>query len=1046
MAVEPKPFQRATIEVAMRAFESDNGPRRFLVADEVGLGKTIVAAGIVERMSSGRKAPLRVFYVCSNLAIAAQNRSRLISFIPRKERDKAVAKIDRPSLMPTQDPPTHERVHVFSLTPATAVPQGKHHGGNYKERALARAMLDEILPTAIPGLHRTLRRKVKRERFNAWVGAYRSLIRRGNIERGFLTRFRDALRAELAIQPGQKLPSRIRELIENGEGLKFIAALRSALAIAALEEVRPDLVIFDEFQRFRDLLGETPDSSENAGLDEDPLDLPDVAASRVLRAIRGDNIHHRPALLLLSATPYVPYRGRDEVGIDADPARDFFDLVQFLFGGGTVGREAAGRVRTLFDVVGEELRKGSLVSERAQSARAQLKSLLSQVMSRTERPRSQADGQESEDNDGIFEARLLARDVDAFKYLKECLREEDFGWAVPLWQSVPIAMQALGSRYQVWKKAKTSPPPVDIALTPEARRSLTHDGPWPHPRLRALMEAMPLSQLELPWIAPSLPWWPLEGGWKRADPIRKIDGKLLVFSRFRAVPVALSALISFSVEARALRRRRSTSKLNYEDVTRRQFLNADPDRSALLALFHPSPLLSQVDPLTRNRGTLNGAKASIQKQLKRLLSHFGVKVVPHIQRERRRPWELLAMLEQRAGLWPKSKAAWLSVADSLKGPSGQEVGTRLRGMVDRWDERAIEAISEIDDDGEFKPLVDLALDSPGVVLARALQRHWPEAVDNPENLGDLAGLCWRGLRSYFDAPWFAASLAGGRDEFFPDAIRRSVVEGNLEAVLDEHFWFLAKADGDDWKERLNELEGALRLRASNVGLHESGPGSELMRVRCHVAVPMSEVRAGSGSVREAPTLDLEATGYEERPLRPDEVRRAFNTPFWPHILVTTSIGQEGLDFHSWCRALAHWDLCSGPVALEQREGRINRFAGLSVRRAIVNHLGKSAWEKTGGGSPWKKMETDAECAMSDPSGLSPWWVVPGGTTLNLFLAVPGSEQLARRAALEGERRLYRLVLGMSDQADLLELIASRDELDSSTIRDASLDLSAFGPS
>ena len=86
MSVEPKPFQRASIEVAMRAFTASDGPRRFLVADEVGLGKTIVARGIVERMSEGRKAPLRVFYVCSNLAIAAQNLSRLVSFLPKDEQ------------------------------------------------------------------------------------------------------------------------------------------------------------------------------------------------------------------------------------------------------------------------------------------------------------------------------------------------------------------------------------------------------------------------------------------------------------------------------------------------------------------------------------------------------------------------------------------------------------------------------------------------------------------------------------------------------------------------------------------------------------------------------------------------------------------------------------------------------------------------------------------------------------------------------------------------------------------------------------------------
>ena len=70
MSVEPKPFQSATIEAAIRAFSASAGSRRFLVADEVGLGKTIVAGGIIERISARRTTPLRVYYVCSNLAIA----------------------------------------------------------------------------------------------------------------------------------------------------------------------------------------------------------------------------------------------------------------------------------------------------------------------------------------------------------------------------------------------------------------------------------------------------------------------------------------------------------------------------------------------------------------------------------------------------------------------------------------------------------------------------------------------------------------------------------------------------------------------------------------------------------------------------------------------------------------------------------------------------------------------------------------------------------------------------------------------------------------
>lgn len=40
-------FQRRTVEAALERLEA-SGPRRFLVADEVGLGKTIVARSVAE--------------------------------------------------------------------------------------------------------------------------------------------------------------------------------------------------------------------------------------------------------------------------------------------------------------------------------------------------------------------------------------------------------------------------------------------------------------------------------------------------------------------------------------------------------------------------------------------------------------------------------------------------------------------------------------------------------------------------------------------------------------------------------------------------------------------------------------------------------------------------------------------------------------------------------------------------------------------------------------------------------------------------------------
>ena len=40
--------------------------------------------------------------------------------------------------------------------------------------------------------------------------------------------------------------------------------------------------------------------------------------------------------------------------------------------------------------------------------------------------------------------------------------------------------------------------------------------------------------------------------------------------------------------------------------------------------------------------------------------------------------------------------------------------------------------------------------------------------------------------------------------------------------------------------------------------------------------------------------------------------------FRPFVLASTSVGQEGLDFHTYCHRLVHWNLPSNPVDLEQR--------------------------------------------------------------------------------------------------------------------------------
>ena len=502
-----------------------------------------------------------------------------------------------------------------------------------------------------------------------------------------------------------------------------------------------------------------------------------------------------------------------------------------------------------------------------------------------------------------------------------------------------------------------------------------------------------------------------------------IDGKLLLFGRFKAVPLAMSGLISYAVEA-WLQSKRSGRVPPYDKVMRSS-LPADPRRSQLLALFHPSPLLAVADPLKDGLGSLPKVRSAMRAQLRELLAEHGIRVVRRASEGRRPPWALLAAAEGQTGHWDASRAAWRDVLAS------SDSGGRLAAVVAQWEEAARKPLPEVSEK-ELAALASLALEAPGVALARALRRHWDVALDQ-DHLAVVTGLAWRGLRSYFDGPWFAAGLGkGGR---YPDRIRRAVVDGNLESVLDEHFWYMSMARGQEWTDGLAELEAALRLTTGSIRLHSLGPESDTVSLRCHVAVALNEARVEGRRRRDG------WTGADDAPLRPDEVRRAFNGPFWPHVLVTTSIGQEGLDFHTWCKALAHWDLCSGPVALEQREGRVSRFAGLSVRRAIAERLSTKGIE---GCSPWQMLREKAEAELSDAKGLEPWWVAPGSAIQRLVFSVPGSETPARLAKLNRERALYRLVLGMPDQTDLLQLIAARDHWDQGTVERACLDLSAWG--
>ena len=95
-----KDFQRLTAEwVFSRMFDVDDPAERFLVADEVGLGKTHVAKGVVaqvlDHLDNIGDRRHDVVYICSNGAIARQNLRKLV---PRNV--KPLDAVERLTMLP----------------------------------------------------------------------------------------------------------------------------------------------------------------------------------------------------------------------------------------------------------------------------------------------------------------------------------------------------------------------------------------------------------------------------------------------------------------------------------------------------------------------------------------------------------------------------------------------------------------------------------------------------------------------------------------------------------------------------------------------------------------------------------------------------------------------------------------------------------------------------------------------------------------------------------------------------------------------------------
>ncbi|MFY3863914.1 helicase [Achromobacter xylosoxidans] len=994
MSANLKPFQAATVKAATTALSGGNLRRRFLVADEVGLGKTVVARDTLEALA-GKARRFTVYYITSGLKVADQNKVELLRFLEKDDAKDALSIIDRLGLIPFEEK-RKGKLRLYAFTPTTSFSSSQRlYGGKAVERAFIKLLLDEIFPGLAAAFPKGY---IEYGSTSGWPWACEEAQDKfANVSAHFKVAYGRALRAEF----GKPARESILNAIGTCKHGQILGRMRKALAQAALDSAPPDLVIFDEFQCYRELL--------NAGADN-PL---------AFQLLAGKDGEPPPPILLLSATPYRFYAERWESGNGAAPHVEFFEIIEFL-GGSAVRAEAETKFRRFGDLlhlIGHlppDNRAAAI--EEAQALKHHLEALLTPLMSRTERPVSDHVGEPAPPSVGIE-----PHDLDVYRHFTDHVSPKLASSAISYWLSVPLPAQALGDRYQISRD-------VDFPVTRSVPRlGVTNcfkppkEG-WGSAKLRALNRLVPTEALALPWVLPSLTWWAPSGPWAKV----KQSPKMLIFSRFRATPQSLAALVSLEVERKYV----AKSNLPYGAAWKKRHLNPKPNQGPTLALFHPSPfLIRAVDPLNvRGKVAMRQIRARARQQIIQALPASIAPEAPSARSDRRRKpaWAILAAIEraQKAPLVREFAAvqkSWSQVAPK---------DATLQTLVKQRQE--VEAITWLSR-WELDSLVDVALGAPGVVAGRALYRHLPDLFDFQEqHFARLVRFCWTRLRTYLDRPVFWSILPG---DDATQKYQNACVDGCLEAVLDEHFWLRkSKVDPDGL---IEDLSAALAANVGTFGF-KGAKKKDKIRIRCHAAVPFG------GTEIETHRQDHDAN--EPPPARSEEIRSAFNTPFWPHILATTSVGQEGLDFHSWCDRLGHWDLCSSPVDLEQREGRVQRFGGLTVRQPLARKLGEQALAQARGqaASPWDLIARDAETAFADDeTGLSPWWAMEGADLKRHLFALPQSRDIDRFAKLRTQRLLYRLALGQPDQEDLVDLLTHHDVETMQSLQALTLDLSAF---
>lgn len=1064
-----KPFQRATSEHIAHLFKTK---KRVLLADEVGLGKTLVARSVIAKVARLRSLEgddlVKVVYVCSNGSIASQNVQKL-----RIDSDVELAAPDdsrlsmqhlRLALEHCDSDLKRRYVQITPLTPGTSF-QLAVGTGTLRERALIYAALswaEEFSGNSKrrSRLRRLLWARASGSRAENWDNPCNEMLERVSQAHKGVAALDDGtsypadllttVRSELS---GEKvsMDELVRYLDEQGPDSDrsferaAIASLRRAFSKASMDMMEPDLVIMDEFQRFRDLVSD--DDTETS-----------LLAHRFLQG--------NTRVLLLSATPFRMYTTAREDDDEqfGDSAHEFHQLVEFL-----TGDDAD--LQTNFDEVwreyGYSLVSAALGDSTAivacQKEKDAVESSMLDFMTRTERTSTDEISSLMHANispkpltvtEEDIETYFAMNDIGSAAGVQSGLLNTDYAKSCPF----PLSfMRSYEFTRQLEHGARNAWSDVDKVAKREWKRLWINRDRMaaykplevPHARYQQLRnDIFDCSEAErLLWVPPSMPYYRPNA----SSPFTKSEGftKTLVFSSWAMVPPALATLLSYEAEQKnvASLMRRGQDYRYFRDgddedadthLTPRSRLHLAGSRPDSFVLAYPSIYLANVVSFGSAHDTipeLNQLRVRIAKTIRRdLCEALGVGRLPSGTSRSSLAWYAFAELLLDAYSTGSRNWSRQLVADAgmrKRYPSALRNVERYIDEFDYWEPKA--RLSEFPDD-LVDVLADAAIGSPAVCALRAYAVEGNLAKVGPALPFEFGYSFITKLNSPDATTCIAAVTERGNYADSASAHWKHALgyccEGNFQAMLDEYFHMVYDGSverahraivgeklGNDKTPSLHKVEGLYEASTYSIFKQEVlGKGKR----RASAARLHTNFAAGF----------MESHGKDgKQEIRRSEIRAAFNSPFRPFVLISTSVGQEGLDFHQYCRRIVHWNLPTNPIDFEQREGRVNRYKSLAVRQTLAKRYGKFV---TFGSNAWDKLFVIAEEQENEgrnPSGLLPYWGVRDGEDKvpieRLVYNYPFSKDVGLYDYLLRTMAEYRAVMGQPNQDELLGLLHKR---------------------